>query len=71
MTGRADTEGTVTTCHGGATGSSRSTPPATSTSPTASTMTLKSRPESAPGLGGIGGAEFNLIEVARGYDATS
>lgn len=37
---------------------------------TASTMTLPERASTAPSLGGIGGTFFNLIDVARAYNAS-
>ncbi len=36
---------------------------------TASTMTLQAQANSVPSLGGVGGIPFNVIDVARGYDA--
>ena len=36
---------------------------------TASTMTLPAQANSVPSLGGVGGVPFNLIDVARAYDA--
>jgi hypothetical protein len=35
---------------------------------TATTMTYTQPPETVPSLGGIGGAFFDVIDVAPGYD---
>jgi hypothetical protein len=35
---------------------------------TATTITMQSQPESAPSAGGVGGVQFNLIDIAPAYD---